>query len=404
VPAAPTAKKPEPTTGAPKPIDGKAATPAAAHAHGADGAKDAKKPAAFGKTSAASGTGSLLGGETMVDDGAHADDGASKGGSKMPLMAAAVVAILAAGGFVAFKFMGSNTAGATEPKPLPASKGTLSVEATPKTATVYIDDAPSGTTPLKIDLPAGNHTVKLDGGEGLTRTFPVTITAGKEVSHLVELARDVQTGSLEVRSDPAGARVSLDGRGVGNSPVTLNDLQPGDHTVVVEGSNGTPVRQVIKVSPGIRSSMTVPLGSAAPASPAAGWVTVVADTELQVSEGGSLLGTSRTDKIMMPAGEHNLEFANDAIGFHVAKTVTVKPGATARVSVPLPDGTISVNATPWADVLVDGVSAGQTPVGNLAAKAGTHEVVFRHPKFGEKKQSVVVKPGQAARVTIDMTK
>jgi len=56
------------------------------------------------------------------------------------------------------------------------------------------------------------------------------------------------------------------------------------------------------------------------------------------------------------------------------------------------------------DVLVDGVSAGQTPVGNLAAKAGTHEVVFRHPKFGEKKQSVVVKPGQPARVTIDMTK
>jgi hypothetical protein len=232
----------------------------------------------------------------------------------------------------------------------------------------------------------------------------VTITAGKEISHLVELARDVQTGSLEVRSDPAGARVSLDGRGVGNSPVTLNDLQPGDHTVVVEASGSTPVRQVVKVSPGIRSSMLVPLGAAAPASPAAGWVTVVADAELQVSEGGSLLGTSRTDRIMMPAGEHNLEFANEAIGFHVSKTVSVKPGATARVSVPLPDGTISVNATPWADVLVDGVSAGQTPVGNLAAKAGTHEVSFHHPKFGDKKLSVVVKPGQPARVTIDMTK
>jgi hypothetical protein len=74
------------------------------------------------------------------------------------------------------------------------------------------------------------------------------------------------------------------------------------------------------------------------------------------------------------------------------------------VSVPLPDGTISVNGSPWADVLVDGVSAGQTPVGNLAAKAGTHEVAFHHPKFGDKKLSVVVKPGQAARVTIDMTK
>jgi hypothetical protein len=125
---------------------------------------------------------------------------------------------------------------------------------------------------------------------------------------------------------------------------------------------------------------------------------------MQVFEGGQLLGTSRTDRIMMPAGDHNLEFVNEGIGLRVPKTVQVAPGKVARVSVPVPDGTLSVNATPWAEVLVDGVSAGQTPVGNLAAKAGTHEIVFRHPKFGEKKQSVVVKPGQGARVTIDMTK
>jgi hypothetical protein len=43
-------------------------------------------------------------------------------------------------------------------------------------------------------------------------------------------------------------------------------------------------------------------------------------------------------------------------------------------------------------------------VGNLSAKAGSHDVVFRHPKFGEKKQTVVVKPGQGARLTVDMTK
>jgi len=160
----------------------------------------------------------------------------------------------------------------------------------------------------------------------------------------------------------------------------------------------------VKVIAGTRSSVVVPLGAATPASPAAGWVSVVSDSELQVFEGGQLLGTSRTDRIMMPAGEHNLEFVNESIGFRVPKNVQVQPGKVARVSVPLPDGTISVNASPWAEVLVDGVSAGQTPVGNLPAKAGTHEVVFRHPKFGEKKQTVVVKPGQAARVTVDMAK
>jgi hypothetical protein len=420
-PAAPTAaKRPgEPATGKPPAatIDAAnakagAAAPAAPGAAARDAqpaaAADAKKSgtavsSSLGRTS---GTGSLLGGETMVDDSSGSSDplAGQKSGSRTPMLAAAVIAILAAGGFVAFKYMGGSPAPApVATNAMPASKGTLSIDASPKPATVFIDDAPSGSTPLKVDLPAGNHTVRLDGGEGLTRTFPVTITAGKEVSHLVELARDIQTGSLEVRSDPAGARVSLDGRGVGNSPVTLNDLQPGDHTVVVEGPNNS-VRQAVKVIAGTRSSVVVPLGAAAPASPAAGWVSVVSDTELQVFEGGQLLGTSRTDRIMMPAGDHALEFANESIGFRVSKSVAVQPGKVARVSLPMPDGTLAMNASPWAEVLVDGVSAGQTPVGNLAAKAGTHEIVFRHPKFGEKKQSVVVKPGQVARVTVDMTK
>jgi hypothetical protein len=413
------AKRPgEPITGKPAPVgaDAAKAVAAARDAHTtATAAADAKKPAsapAFGSsaakaTSAASGTGALLGGETMVDDrSGHADDHdeAEKSGSKTPLLIAASLVILAAGGFVAFKYMSpSEAAPTTTAANMPASKGTLSIDASPKTATVFIDDAPRGTTPLKVDLPAGNHTVRLDGGEGLTRTFPVTITPGKEVSHLVELARDVQTGSLEVRSDPAGARVQFDGRGVGNSPVTLNDLQPGDHTVVVDGPQGG-VKQTVKVIAGTRSSVMVPLAAAAPASPAAGWVSVSADAELQVFEGGQLLGSSRTDKIMMPAGDHSLEFANDGMGFRVSKSVAVQPGKVARVSIPLPDGTISVNAVPWAEVLVDGVSAGQTPVGNLSAKAGSHDVVFRHPKFGEKKQTVVVKPGQGARLTVDMTK
>jgi hypothetical protein len=37
-------------------------------------------------------------------------------------------------------------------------------------------------------------------------------------------------------------------------------------------------------------------------------------------------------------------------------------------------------------------------------RAGSHELVFRNPKFAEKKQTIVIRPGQSARVTQDMTK
>jgi hypothetical protein len=217
---------------------------------------------------------------------------------------------------------------------------------------------------------------------------------------MVELSRNLDTGSLDIRTDPAGARVSLDGKAVGNSPVTLADIPPGDHQILVEGQAGS-ARQTVKVIAGTRSQLTIPL-VAASTSPQAGWLSVVSDFELEVLQDGSQVGTSRTERLMMAAGTYNLEFANDALGFTVTKSVKIEPGRVARVTVPIPDGTLSVNATPWAEVMVDGNAIGSTPLGNIPIKAGQHELVFRNPKFAEKKQTVMVRPGQPARVTINM--
>lgn len=327
---------------------------------------------------------------------------------RKPLMVGLGLAVVLAAGFelmlrYANPFDGS-PAQASSPTAMPATKGVLTIDASPKAASVVVDDVARGTTPLKLELAAGAHNVRLDGGEGLTRTFSVTVTAGKEISHLVELSRSTETGSLDIKSDPAGARVMLDGKLVGMSPVTIADVEPGDHAITVEGTQGS-VRQSVKVIAGTRASVVVPL-NATPASAASvtGWLSVTADQEVQVSEGGQVLGSTRVDKIMMAAGNHEIEFSNDTIGFSVTKTVQVQAGKVTRMAIPLPDGTVSVNAAPWADVWLDGQPIGQTPVGNLAAKAGSHDLVFRHPKLGEKKQTVIVKPGQASRVTVDMSK
>jgi hypothetical protein len=408
--APPAPAKPATPAPAAPPAAAKTSTPAPAaktdgkaDAKPADAKSDAKKPSSE-RTPAVGG--SFLGSDTtMVDDSSSDLVGAAPSKGKGMLFAAiGVVAVLGLGGFAVVKFGGGGkgAAAANEPAVAPASQGTLVIDATPRAATVFIDDVARGTTPLKIELVPGQHTVKLDGGDNITRTFPVTVTAGKEVSHMVELSRNVDTGSLDIRTEPAGAKVTLDGRAVGNSPVTLADIPPGDHLIVVEGQAGT-ARQTVKVIAGTRSSIVIPLATT-PASPAAGWLSVASEFELQVLQDGSQIGTSRTEKLMMAAGTYNLEFSNDALGFSVTKSVKVTPGQVTRVSVPIPDGTLSVNATPWAEVFVDGNRIGDTPIGNVALKAGQHELIFRNPKNGEKKQTVVVRPGQSARVTIDMTK
>jgi hypothetical protein len=41
-------------------------------------------------------------------------------------------------------------------------------------------------------------------------------------------------GSLRVESRPAGATVVIDGRRVGTTPMTLNNLDVGDHPIAIE--------------------------------------------------------------------------------------------------------------------------------------------------------------------------
>jgi serine/threonine-protein kinase len=80
----------------------------------------------------------------------------------------------------------------------------------------------------------------------------------------------------------------------------------------------------------------------------------------------------------------------------------VLPGRVASLSIDLPQGIVNLNASPWAEVWIDGRRVGDTPIGNLAVPIGPHEIVFRHPEFGEKKQAVSVTTGAPVRVSVSM--
>jgi hypothetical protein len=65
---------------------------------------------------------------------------------------------------------------------------------------------------------------------------------------------------------------------------------------------------------------------------------------------------------------------------------------------------VAINAIPWAEVWVDGEKAGDTPIGNLPAAIGKHEVTFRHPELGEAHQTVTVTMSGPARLSVDLRK
>jgi hypothetical protein len=68
------------------------------------------------------------------------------------------------------------------------------------------------------------------------------------------------------------------------------------------------------------------------------------------------------------------------------------------VLVEPPTGVLYVNAVPWAEVFVDGTKIGDTPIANHPTALGSHEIVLRHPRYGEQRLTVLVSLSAPARV------
>jgi hypothetical protein len=107
---------------------------------------------------------------------------------------------------------------------------------------------------------------------------------------------------------------------------------------------------------------------------------------------------------MVSAGRHEIEIVNEAVGYRVTRTLQVTAGKVSAVKLEMPQGTLSINAQPWAEVWLDGERVGETPIGNLSVTIGSHSVLFRHPEFGERHSTALVTAKGPVRLSVDMRK
>ena len=172
---------------------------------------------------------------------------------------------------------------------------------------------------------------------------------------------------------------------------------PMSPTAVVPSTPGSPAADRLTPPAASPIPVTSPKGLA-------GMLSVTAPVPMRVYEKGRLVGTTEIDSTMLPQGTHELEFVNEAVGFRARRTVSIKPGATSTVKLDAPPGTLHINAVPWAEVWVDGERIGETPIGNLQARIGNHEIVFRHPELGERRTTAMVTLTEPVRISMDLRK
>jgi hypothetical protein len=201
--------------------------------------------------------------------------------------------------------------------------GSLVVQSTPPGAEVAIDGEARGTTPLALDLPPGRHEVAMTR-RGLTRRFIVEIRPGEETTQALDWSSVRAMGALSVNSNPVGAKVSVDGRSYGVTPITIPDLPAGRRRVVLESSAGT-VRRDVTIEPDGTATLDEAIFS--------GWIAVFAPIELQIFEGSRLIGTTDNSRILVPPGHHSLTLVNKELGVRLPRAVDVAPGQVVPINI-----------------------------------------------------------------------
>jgi len=228
---------------------------------------------------------------------------------------------------------------------------------------------------------------------------PPTVTLSKGLAEKAAATTASPTaGAISIETQPTGVRVKLDGKEMGETgetPLRLEDVPPGRHVVMLT-SGSVIVTRTVTVGAGKVAKLDVAVYS--------GWVSVFAPITLNIAENGHSLGTTDgSGRLMLPPGKHTLMFSNKEFGYSHAETVNVEPGEERSLNLE-PKGSVNVNATPWAEVWVDGQKAGDTPLANLQVALGIREFVFKHPQYGERRVTTTVTASTPATVSVDFTK
>lgn len=194
--------------------------------------------------------------------------------------------------------------------------------------------------------------------------------------------------------DPAAALPPASGL----APVTTAPPAPQTQQASLGGQTASAAAANAAATPAKTDSAASAATEPVTQGPRFGALTISSPLDLQILEGGKVLGTS-LGQLAVNEGTHLLEFVNELTGFRYSQSVTVRAGKMTNLSIAVPKGRVSINAVPWAEVLIDGAAQGQTPLANVSLPIGSHEIVFRHPQLGERKQTVVVKVEGLQKVT-----
>ena len=255
----------------------------------------------------------------------------------------------------------------------------LDVDSDPGGAAVFVNGDSVGVTPIRLPFAepgeqwvlvarAGrtllDTTLRVEYGEvaslAVGRRAEPEPAPAREAPAARRVEREARRGAIRVTSAPAGAAVLLDGRRVGETPVTIDGLAPGRYALAVRRSGYESVSRTVRIRPGTQYEAELALRAAAPPRPAPP-------------------ARARPEPVAEPA-----------------------PAPPAPVAAAT--GTVEILVRPWGRIEVNGQVRQRESdvVYRTELPVGVHRIRVSHPVLGSREREVIVDRGVTYRVDIDL--
>jgi hypothetical protein len=293
-------------------------------------------------------------------------------------------------------------------------KGYYAISSVPSGANVYFDNSYKGTSPVTVEVSTTGtpgHTVRvtLSGYQDWYTSLSGNPYEGQTIPVNAYLTPITQYGSISVDSNPQRATAILDGGSSQLTPCTFNNVLSGSHNIQVSLAGYQLYSTTVSVSAGKSTSVFASLN---PISPNTGSIYATSLPQgASVYVDGVYYGPAPQIASGLSPGYHQVRLSLE--GFQDwSGQVLVTSGGTTTVSQTLSaspttpptvvpgTGTLGVSSSPaGAQVFLDNVYMGITPITLTQVSAGSHVVLLKLSGYADWQVTAQVAAGQTTPVS-----
>jgi hypothetical protein len=289
-----------------------------------------------------------------------------------------------------------------------SEKGYYYISSTPSGADVYFDNVYKGPSPVTVEVSTTGtpgHTINVykTGYESFSQFYQGNPSSGQTIYVYASLSQVQGTGSVYVTSNPSGATATLDNSRTGNTPYTFTSVATGTHTIQISRSGYQTYSGTVSVSSGSTTTVSVTLP---PVSSSFGSLYLTSNPSgAQVYVDGTYRGSTPTTVGTLSEGTHAVQLRLSGYS-DFSQTVMIYGGQTTTLNAnlvqptPTPSvGSLSIASSPSAaEVYLDNVFRGYTPLTLDNIPPGLHAITLRLAGYQDWQENVQVSGGQTASI------